>query len=104
MRSECGGQRAVATTLTCDQGPKAHHPPTRSWRLVGSVVVRRLGRQATPAPTTEDPSRNSALGKNLRVLACGGMSEKQLAVFSVSALGFVAVLLVAFWFVGGLLD
>ena len=38
------------------------------------------------------------------MLACGGMSEKQLAVFSVSALGFVGVVLVAFWFVGGLLD
>ena len=38
------------------------------------------------------------------MLACGGISEKQLAVFSVSALGFVGVVLVAFWFVGGLLD
>jgi hypothetical protein len=48
--------------------------------------------------------RDSALGRGLRVLACGGMSEKQLAVFSVSALGFVGVVLAAFWFVGGLLD
>jgi hypothetical protein len=38
------------------------------------------------------------------VLACGGMSEKQLAVFSVSALGFAGVVLAAFWFVGGLLN
>ena len=37
-------------------------------------------------------------------LAFGPMSEKQLAVFSVSALEFVGVVLVAFWFVGGLFD
>jgi hypothetical protein len=52
----------------------------------------------------DDPSRDSALGRGLRVLACGGTSEKQLAVFAGLSLGFVGVVLVAFWFVGGLLD
>jgi len=37
-------------------------------------------------------------------LAFGVMSEKKLAVFSVSALGFVALMLVASWFILGLLD
>jgi hypothetical protein len=35
------------------------------------------------------------------VLACGGMSEKQLAVFSVSALGLVGVVLAAFGSLAG---
>jgi hypothetical protein len=38
------------------------------------------------------------------VLAFGGMSEKRLAIFAVSALGFVAVVLVGFWLVLGLPD
>ena len=38
------------------------------------------------------------------MLAFGGMSEKRLAVFAGLSLGFVAVVLVAFWFVLGLPD
>jgi hypothetical protein len=37
-------------------------------------------------------------------LAFGGMSEKRLAIFAVSALGFVAAVLVGFWLVLGLAD
>jgi hypothetical protein len=37
-------------------------------------------------------------------LAFGVMSEKRLAIFAVSALGFVAVVLVGFWLVLGLPD
>lgn len=37
-------------------------------------------------------------------LAFGVMSEKRLAIFAVSALGFVAALLVGFWLVLGLAD
>jgi len=32
-----------------------------------------------------------------RVLAFGAMSEKRLAIFAVSSLGFVAVVLFGFW-------
>ena len=39
-----------------------------------------------------------------RVLAFGVMSEKRLAIFAVSPLGFVAVVLVGFWLVLGLAD
>jgi hypothetical protein len=35
-------------------------------------------------------------------LTCGVMSEKSLAIFAVSALGFVAAVLVGFWLVLGL--
>ena len=38
------------------------------------------------------------------MLAFGGMSEKRLAVFAGWSLGFIGVVLVAFWFVLGLLD
>jgi hypothetical protein len=37
-------------------------------------------------------------------LTCGVMSEKRLAIFAVSALGFVAAVLVGFWLVLGLAD
>jgi hypothetical protein len=37
-------------------------------------------------------------------LAFGVMSDKRLTVFAVSALGFVAVVLVGFWLVLGLAD
>ena len=38
------------------------------------------------------------------VLAFGVMSEKRLAIFAVSSLGFVTVVLVGFWLVVGLAD
>jgi hypothetical protein len=41
-------------------------------------------------------------GSSSRVLAFGIMSEKRLAIFAVSALGIVAVVLVGFWLVLGL--
>jgi hypothetical protein len=37
-------------------------------------------------------------------LAFGGMSEKRLAIFAVSALGFAAAVLVGFWLVLVLAD
>jgi hypothetical protein len=37
-------------------------------------------------------------------LTCGVMSEKRLAIFAVSALGFVAAVLVGYWLVLGLAD
>ena len=37
-------------------------------------------------------------------LTCGVMSEKRLAIFAVSTLGFVAAVLVGFWLVLGLAD
>jgi hypothetical protein len=37
-------------------------------------------------------------------LTCDVMSEKRLAIFAVSTLGFVAAVLVGFWLVLGLAD
>jgi hypothetical protein len=72
-------------------------------------VARPSGRQLAREPFGSDCPLYPApfwtagiIGSN--ALAFGVVSEKRLAIFAVSALGFVAAVLVGFWLVLGLAD
>jgi len=66
------------------------------------LYVRGLGARRGPGLFFEAIAMAGIIGRS--ALAFGVMSEKRLAVFAVSALGFVAVVLVGFWLVLGLAD
>src|SRR5687767_7434723 len=82
------------STSRCPTCPMPEHAGR-----VESEAVNGCGRASRSLSACSLPQRKGQILaiQEDRVLAFGAMSEKRLAVFAVSSLGFVAVVLFGFW-------